>query len=138
MFGSSKFFLRNKESYEMKSIVNRIVVLLATVSLTGVLALGQTIEKEVTFRQSLGVNGTKVEQGTYKVAFNEETGELTIRKGKKVVATAPARLEKTNDRHSYYTHSATDDPPALVSVSFKDGNVAVLTTRDSKAASSRP
>lgn len=123
----------------MKSIVNRILVLLVTVSLTGVLALAKTIEKDVTFVRSVSVNGTVVKKGTYKVAFDEETGELTIRKGKKVVATAQARLEKTTDRNSFYTHSAPDDPataPALLSVSLKDGNLATIV--DSKAASSRP
>ena len=62
-----------KELWEMKSIVNRILMLLVTVSLTGVLALAKTIEKEVTFIQSVSVNGTLVKKGTYKVAFNEET-----------------------------------------------------------------
>ena len=122
----------------MKSIASRILVLLVTVSLTGVLALAKTIEKEVTFIRSVTVNGTLVKKGTYKVAFNEETGELTIRKGKKVVATAQARLEKITDRNSFYTESASDDPamaPALLSVSLKDGNLATIV--DSKAARSR-
>lgn len=122
----------------MKSIVNRVLVLLVTVSLTGVLALAKAIEREVTFVQSVTVNGTLVKKGTYKVEFNEETGELTIRKGKKVVATAQARLEKITDRNSFYTHSASGDSamaPALLSVSLKDGNLATIV--DSKAASSR-
>ena len=122
----------------MKSIVNRVLVLLVTVCLTGVLAFAKTIEKEVTFGQSLTVNGTLVKKGTYKVAFNEETGELTIRKGKKVVATAQARLEKTTNRDSFYMHSESGDPaaaPVLVSISFKDGNLATIV--DSKASSSR-
>ena len=70
------------------------------------------------------------------MAFNEETGELTISKGGKVLATAPARLEKTNDRNSFYTHSPSSDPakePALVSVSLKDGNLAkIVNSGDNK------
>ena len=122
----------------MKSIVNRIVLVLVILIVTGLSALAQTIQKEVTFRQSLSVNGETVKKGTYKVAFYEETGELTIRKGKKVVATAPARLEKTNDRVGYYTHSAKTEPPVLLSVSLKDGNLVVLTNGGSKTATSRP
>ena len=124
----------------MKSTVNRIAVLLVTVSLMGVLALGKTIEKEVTFIRPVTVNGTLVKKGTYKVAFNEETGELTIRKGKNVLVTAPARLEKTTDRNTFYTLSASDDvakAPALVNVSLKDGNLATIVNGDSKASSSR-
>lgn len=123
----------------MKSIVNRIVVLLVTVTLTGVLALGKTTEKKVTFNTSVTVNGTLVEKGTYKVEFNDETSELTIKKGKKVIATTQARLEKTTDRNSFYVHSASPDPsqaPALISVSLKDGNLATL-INGSKAANSR-
>ena len=109
------------------------------VVLASVLALAKTTQKKVTFNTSVTVNGTLVEKGTYKAEFNDETGELTIRKGKKVVATAQARLEKTTDRNSFYVSSASADPsqaPALVSVSLKDGNLATL-TNGSKAASSR-
>jgi hypothetical protein len=113
----------------MKSIVNRIVALLAIITLTGVLALGKTIEKEVTLRRSVSVNGTLVKKGTYKVTFNEETGELSFRKGRNVVATAQARLEKTTERDSFYTESPSGDaaaPPVLVNVSLKDGNLATI------------
>ena len=122
----------------MKSFVNRILVLLVIGTLTSVLAWGKTIEKEVTFIRPVTVNGTLVKKGTYKVAFNEETSELTIKRGKTVVATAQARLEKTTDHNNFYTHSAAADAtqaPALVSVSLKDGNLAKIV--DSKAASSR-
>ena len=125
----------------MKSIVNRMVVFLLVGVLTGVVALGKSTEREVTFTKSLTVNGTLVKKGTYKVEFNEETNELTIRKGKKVVATAPARLEKITDRAAFFTSSSSADPtqaPALVNVTLKDGNLAtILTSGDNKAASSR-
>lgn len=122
----------------MKSIVNRVVVLLAVGALTSVLALGKTTEKKVTFLQSLDVNGTLVKKGTYKVAFNDETGELTIRKGDKVVATAQARLEKVSDRYNFYTHAPSADPgkaPVLVSVSFKGGDLAKLVGAEAKVSS---
>lgn len=113
----------------MKSILNRVVVLLVIVTLSGVLALAKTTEKEVTFTNPVTVNGTLVKKGTYKVAFNDETSELTIRKGRKILATAQARLEKTNDRYTFYTHSAAADAtqaPVLVSVAFKDGNLVTI------------
>ncbi|HEU4509162.1 MAG TPA: hypothetical protein VFR78_13025 [Pyrinomonadaceae bacterium] len=122
----------------MKSILNRVVVMLVVGALTGVLALGKTIEKKVTFIQSLEVNGTLVKKGTYKVSFNDETGELTIRKGDKVIATAQARLEKTNDRYNFYSHAPAADPskaPVLVSVSFKDGDLAKIVSSDPKVSS---
>lgn len=125
----------------MKSIVNRMVVLLVIGTLSGVLALGKTAEKKITFHKSVSVNGTLVKQGTYKVTFNDETGELTIKKGGEVVATAQARLEKTKERYNFYTASESTDraqAPALVSISFKDGDLATLVNNADKAANSRP
>ena len=123
----------------MKRIVNRIVMLFVIGGLTGVLALGKTTEKQVTFIQSLDVNGTLVKKGTYKVTFNDETGELTIRKGDKVVVTAQARLEKTNSPYNFYTHAPSEDraqAPNLVSVSFKNGDlVRIVGGADAKVSS---
>ena len=125
----------------MKSIVNRMVVFVLVGALTAVVALAKGIEREVTFNKSLTVNGTLVKKGTYKVEFNEETNELTIKKGKKVVATAQARLEKISDRKAFYTSSPDSDPaqaPVLVNVNLKDGNLAtIIGSGDNRAASSR-
>lgn len=125
----------------MKSIVNRLVGFVLIATLTGVVALAKNTEREVTFTKSLTVNGTLVKKGTYKVEFNEETNELTIRKGKKVVATAQARLEKITDRSHFYTSSLENDPakaPVLVNVSLKDGNLATIVgSTDTRATSSR-
>ena len=125
----------------MRSIVNRMVGFVLIGALTGVMALAKSTEREVTFTKSLTVNGTLVKKGTYKVEFNEETNELTIKKGKKVVATAQARLEKITDRHAFYTSSLESDPtnaPALVNVTLKDGNLATIVGgNDNKATSSR-
>ena len=125
----------------MKSIVNRLVVFVLVGALTAVVALAKGTEREVTFTKSLTVNGTLVKKGTYKVEFNEETNELTIKKGKKVVATAQARLEKISDRTAFYTSSLESDPtkaPVLVNVNFKDGNLAtIIGSGDNRATSSR-
>ena len=125
----------------MKSIVNRLVVFVLVGALTAMVALAKGTEREVTFTKSLTVNGTLVKKGTYKVEFNEETNELTIKKGKKVVATAQARLEKISDRTAFYTSSLESDPtkaPVLVNVSFKDGNLAtIIGSGDNRATSSR-
>lgn len=125
----------------MKSIVNRLVVFVLVGALTAVVALAKGTEREVTFTKNLTVNGTLVKKGTYKVEFNEETNELTIKKGKKVVATAQARLEKIDDHKAFYTSSLESDPtkaPALVNVNFKDGNLAtIIGSGDNRATSSR-
>lgn len=125
----------------MRSILNRMVVVLAIGALTASLTWAKTTEREVTFNKAVTVNETLVKKGTYKVVFNEETGELTIRKGKKVIATAQARLEKTEDRYTSYIRSDTSDPsrpPLLLSVSLSKGSEAVLVNgSDNRATGGR-
>lgn len=109
----------------MKSIAKRLVVLLAMCSLTSVLAFAKTTSKHVTFAQAVTVNDQIVKPGTYKVTFDDQTGELTITKRKKVVAKAPARLERADTRATYITRTE-EEKTVLVSVRLKDGNQAVI------------
>ena len=121
----------------MRSIVNRAVVLIVVGTLTCVLAFGKTTKREITFVRDVSVNDTLVKKGTYKVTFDDETGELTIKKGGKLVATAQARVEQTNNRSGFYQESASADPaakaPALVSVYLKDGNLATIVNSGASA-----
>jgi hypothetical protein len=77
----------------MKSIVNRIIVALLLVTLTGVAAFAKSKRTTVKFAVDTRVSETLVKNGTYEVVFNDETGELSILKGQKVVAKTTARLE---------------------------------------------
>jgi hypothetical protein len=85
----------------MKSMINRIMVVLMVGALTSVVALAKTQKHRVTFENDIKVNGTVVKKGSYDVKFNDETGQLSIEKNGKVVAQATARLEsrskKAND-----------------------------------------
>ena len=122
----------------MKSIVNRIAVLLLVSSLASPLVLAKTTSKEVTFQQAISVNGTLLNKGTYNVTFNDETGELTFKKGKKVVATAGARLERTDSEGSYTRSESTDPtkPPFLVNVLLSGGQRATIVEKEDKTATS--
>lgn len=126
----------------MKIRMTRVVVFLLVCTLSSALAFGKTTSKEVTFAQSVSVNGTLIKKGTYDVTFNDETSELTIKKGKKVLATAQARLEKTKDRYTSYTRSDSMDPtkPAvLVSVFLNNGSQAMIVDKgENTATSGRP
>jgi hypothetical protein len=116
----------------MKKIVNRMVVLFAVAAITSAAALADTSRKEVTFAESVTVNGTLVKRGTYEVRFDEQTNQLTIARGRKVIAIAEAKLEKMGGAdHDRYVviRSATNDagePPALLSISLKGGNQATI------------
>jgi hypothetical protein len=77
----------------MKSIVNRIVVVVLVGALTSVAALAKTHKQRVTFENDIKVNGTLVKKGNYEVKFDDETGQLSINKNGKTVAQSMAKLE---------------------------------------------
>jgi hypothetical protein len=115
----------------MKRFVSRMLVVLMVGAVASVLAFGKTTKKDVTFDRAVMVNGTLVKPGTYSAAFDDETGELTINKGTKVVARTPARLEKLEGKSQvdYQTRVQPDAPaetPVLVSVTLKDRNQATI------------
>jgi hypothetical protein len=85
----------------MKSIVNRMVVVLMVGALMSVAALAKVRKHTVTFDTDIKVNDTLVKKGTYQVRYDDETGQLSILQNGKVVAQAMTRLEdrakKAND-----------------------------------------
>ena len=117
----------------MKSIGERLVGLLVMCALASVLVFAKTTSKHVTFAQAVTVNDKIVRPGDYKVTFDDQTGELTITDGKKVVAQAPARLEKADTRGTYIIRTE-EDKAVLVSVRLKDGNQAVIGDRNNPGA----
>ena len=77
----------------MKSIVNRVVVLLVVGALTSVVALAKVHKHTVTFDNDTKVNGTVVEKGNYDLKFDDATGQLSIVKNGKTIAQAMTKLE---------------------------------------------
>ncbi len=113
----------------MIKLVNRLIVAVLVGAITSGVALAEVIKKEVTFTQPVVVNGTVVKSGTYNVLYDDQTKELSIVKGRKVVASAPAQLEKREQKdHSVYVtrESADSSNVILISVTFKDGNQATI------------
>ena len=111
----------------MKNLVKQSLVLLVLCALTSVAALAKTTAKEVTFDRAVTVNGSLVKAGTYKVVFDDQTGELTIFNGRKTVAKAPARLEKLQGSPGIVYRAKTEaDSNILLAVTLKGGNQAAL------------
>ena len=85
----------------MKSIVNRMLVVLLVGALTSVAAFAKVRKQRVNFENDIKVNGTLVKKGSYDLKFDDETGQLSIVKNGKTVAQAMARTEdrqkKAND-----------------------------------------
>ena len=104
----------------MKSILNRVVVVLMVGALTSVVALAKVQKHKVTFEKDLKVNNTVIKKGTYDVKFDDQTGQFSVVKGSKVVVQTTARLEprgkKAND---FLIRSTSDGAEAqLVGVTF--------------------
>jgi uncharacterized protein YggE len=78
----------------MKSIVNRMLVVMLVGALTSVVALAKVHKEKVTFENDIKVNGTLVKKGTYDVKFDDATGQLSVIKQGKVIAEAMTRTEQ--------------------------------------------
>lgn len=84
----------------MKRIVNRTMIAMVVCALFSALAVAKGKSELVTLPQDVSINGTLVKKGEYKLKFDEQTGELLLLKGKRVVAKTTARLEKRDDKAS--------------------------------------
>src|ERR1041385_4145633 len=114
----------------MKSIVNRMVVVLMVAALTSVVALAKVHKQKVTFESDIKVNGTLVKKGTYDMKFNDETGQLSIVKNGKPVAEAmtkvEARTKKADDFQMRTTVNGNEQ--TLTGVTFGGFNKGVVIT----------
>src|SRR6266550_2390286 len=79
----------------MKYFVRHLSVGLLILVLAGFTAFGKDKTKgaSVTFTSDVNVGGSVVKAGEYKVKFNQDTGELAVMKGNKVVAKTMAHLQ---------------------------------------------
>ena len=82
----------------MKSIVNRMLVVMLVGALTSVVALAKVHKEKVTFENDIKVNGTLVKKGTYDVKFDDATGQLSVIKQGKVIAEAMTRTEQRSKK----------------------------------------
>lgn len=114
----------------MKSIVNRIVVVVMVGALTCVAAFAKTHKEKVTFENDIKVNGTVVEKGSYDLKFDDETGQLSISKNGKVVVQAMAKLEaRTKKAKGFQLRSVGEgEETQLVGVTFGGSDKDVIIT----------
>lgn len=114
----------------MKSIVNRIMVVVMVGALTSVAAFAKTHKERVTFDNDIKVNGTVVEKGSYDLKFDDETGQLSIIKNGKVVVETMTKLEARSKKAKGFQLRAVGDGEAtqLVGVTFGGSDKDVVIT----------
>ena len=115
----------------MKSVLSRIVVALLLVTITGVASFAKSKQTKVTFAVDTKVDETLVKRGTYEVVFNEESGELSILKGRKLVAKASGRLEMREGKAkgTEFLTVMDGNETAFVSISFGSSDQKVVLNR---------
>jgi hypothetical protein len=85
----------------MRKFLNRTVLALMACVMTSAIALAAEVKtKDVTLPQDMMINGTLLKQGTYKMKFDNQSGELSFIKNKMVVAKTTARFEQRQRRAS--------------------------------------
>jgi hypothetical protein len=121
----------------MKSILNRMLVILMVGALTSVAAFAKVQRQKVTFDSDIKVNGTLVKKGTYDVKFDDESGQLTVNKNGKVVAEAMARVEaRSKKANDYQLRSTTSgDETQLVGITFSGSDKDVLISNNGASTS---
>ncbi len=75
----------------MKKFASVIMILVATFLFSNSLAFASDKGKKVEFTRDVIVNGTEVKKGKYTVNFDEQTNEVSIFQGDKLIAKSKAR-----------------------------------------------
>jgi len=114
---------------KMKFIINRVMVALVLVALAGTAAFAKTKRTTIKLDMDTKVNGTVVSRGTYDVVFDDQTNELAIVKGNKVLLKAATRLEMRDRKaNANEVHFRTIDVGTeLIGIAFSgsDQNVVI-------------
>ena len=121
----------------MKSIVNRMVVVLMVGALTSVVAFAKVQRHKVTFDNDIKVNGTLVKKGTYDVKFDDESNQLSIVKNGKVVVEAMAKVEQREKKANAFQlrSSGTGDESQLLGVTFGGSDKDVMIANNGASTS---
>lgn len=112
----------------MRNYATKIVAVFAILALSGVSALADTKSDRIQFDETFQIGGTTVKKGTYKVSFDEETGELTIRTSDKVIAKTNARAEKAEGKagRTKFSMGSENGNKTLRSVTFSGDDHTVI------------
>ena len=119
----------------MKSFLNRIAIALLVTSLASIAVFGKTKTHSVNFETNIKVNGTLVNKGVYDLKFDDKTNEVAIIKNNKLIARAPASIEKRSKKSNIFMFhsSGTGDATELTGVTFAgaDHNVRITSSQAS-------
>ena len=82
----------------MKRLINGVVVACLLLTLASATAFGNTKRSAIVLTADTKVNDTVVKKGKYDVVFDDQTNELSIFKGAKLIAKTAVRIEKRDQK----------------------------------------
>lgn len=113
----------------MRKLIQRTATSLFMCALLGTAALADVKSKQVTIYSDVTVGDTPVKKGSYKVTYDEQSRELKLIKGGKVVAQARASVGEATDagkaKGAYTTLRAADGTSLLATVNL-GGSHAII------------
>jgi len=106
-------------------------------ALTSVVALAKVQTHKVKFESDIKVNNTTVKKGNYEVSFDDQTGQFSILKNKKVVVQTAARVEpRTTKANDFQVRSSgTVNDTQLVGVTFGGSDKDIIISNNGAAMS---
>src|SRR5215471_4897759 len=112
----------------MNRMASRIMIGLAVIAATCVIALADRKSDTVTFTENVTLGGATIKAGTYKVQFDYKTNELSVINGNKAIATATGRVEQTERkaRTTEVETSSRDNTNVVTSVTFGGDNRKIV------------
>ena len=82
----------------MRILINGVVVACLLLTLAAATAFGNTKRSAIVLTADTKVNDTVLKKGKYDVVFDDQTNELSIFKGAKLIAKTAVRIEKRDQK----------------------------------------
>jgi hypothetical protein len=112
----------------MKRYISRTVALLIVCALAGLTAFADSKSDRINFDEDFQLNGTVIKKGTYKVSFDEPTGELSIKKNEKLIAKTAAHAEPAASKaeRTMFSMATENGAKVLRSVTYSGDNRVIV------------
>ncbi|MCA1817736.1 MAG: hypothetical protein LC746_15340 [Acidobacteria bacterium] len=122
----------------MSRFISRALAIMIISALAGLTAFAAGKSERINFSDDFQLGGTAVKKGTYKVTFDEATGELSIAKGDKVIAKAKAHAEplKEASAHTKFSMTTENGVQVLHSVTYSGDDQTIVVGEGSATTSS--
>ena len=123
----------------MNYILDRIGVALLLVVFASASTFAKVHKATITLNSDTKVGEVLVKKGTYQVKFDDETSELSILEGKKIVARSPVQIEPRTGKFRGLTYMLKEenDESRLTGIAFSGSDQTVVLKPTATEASTK-